>query len=485
MSEPSRPAPSRWAPAPSRFVAVTTRLAEREWTAALQADAANSGWLLGARSRTIAAWGTAALLPLPRGLEDAESVVAVTTWLAAVPHLPGVTGSRPLDAGSTGEGLAHHWLPWPCALGALPFDRGAPSALVVPATVIGRTVDGRVWRTDVTLRERLRRAAPGPSIQAGAPTSPSDAVPRAPRGTVPRPRGRGETAGRTAHVTEVPAGGAYAAMVARALQDIGAGAISKVVLSRSVDVQLPRRVLASAVLDALWDGDDALSPYSAPTPAGRLVGASPELIVGRLGRSVTSHAFAGTAALPSDGVHGSRAEIASRLVTSVKDRVEHALVVEEIARALAARCESVSVPDEPSVVDLRSDARLGTLIRATLPEAPPGATSGAGSALELLTLLHPTPAVGGVPRDAALERIAELEARPRGYWAGVVGWADGQGDGEWVLAIRNVLLDGGTASVRAGAGVVAGSEPLAELRETTVKLTAALEAVWPGASSRL
>ena len=121
-----------------------------------------------------------------------------------------------------------------------------------------------------------------------------------------------------------------------------------------------------------------------------------------------------------------------------------------------------------------------------------GAANGGGAApalsdsvLGLLARLHPTPAVGGVPRAVALERIAALEPAARSYWAGVVGWVDGAGDGEWVLGIRSVELDGRRARVRAGAGIVADSDPERELAETTVKLRPVLDALWPGTSSRL
>jgi isochorismate synthase EntC len=95
--------------------------------------------------------------------------------------------------------------------------------------------------------------------------------------------------------------------------------------------------------------------------------------------------------------------------------------------------------------------------------------------------LHPTPAVGGVPRDEALVCIAELESSPRGHWAGPVGWVDSSGDGQWMIGIRSATVNGASASLTAGAGIVAGSDPRAELEETTVKLVPVLEALAPGA----
>jgi isochorismate synthase EntC len=122
-------------------------------------------------------------------------------------------------------------------------------------------------------------------------------------------------------------------------------------------------------------------------------------------------------------------------------------------------------------------AHLGTRISGRLAAPVP--------VLDLLDRLHPTPAVGGTPRDEALGAIAEGEPDDRGYWAGPVGWTDATGDGEWMIGIRSARLDGDgtTLTLRAGSGIVAGSDPAAEAEETNVKLAAVLDAVVPGAAS--
>jgi isochorismate synthase len=147
-------------------------------------------------------------------------------------------------------------------------------------------------------------------------------------------------------------------------------------------------------------------------------------------------------------------------------------------------CEELTVPPEPSLVAFRSVAHLGTRITGRLARAVP--------VVELLERLHPTPAVGGTPRDAALAAIAEGEPDDRGNWAGPVGWTDATGDGEWMIGIRSALAGGvGVAShrqeltVRAGAGIVAGSDPDAEAAETNVKLATVLNTVLPGVSVEL
>jgi isochorismate synthase EntC len=126
-------------------------------------------------------------------------------------------------------------------------------------------------------------------------------------------------------------------------------------------------------------------------------------------------------------------------------------------------------------------AHLGTRIEGRLLTEQ-GAVP---SALELAVALHPTPAVGGVPRADALALIAALEPGPRGPWAGPVGWVDARGDGDWVVGLRSATLAGTTATIWAGAGIVAASDPESELAETTVKLTPVLEGLCPGASALL
>ena len=420
------------------------------------ARAADHGALVAGRERLLAATGVAAAFSLPRGLEDAHGLAAVRAWLAAVEHQT--------EEAADGAPSA----PGPIALGAFAFDRRAPALLVVPAETWCRDAGGRTWLVEVRPRDPrgTGRASRAARATGGADTA--DAA-RAAGGADLR------TAPDAVRLRQVPSPDEYAEAVALAVSDIRGGRLMKVVLARMVEVQLPAPAVPSLLLGALWGGDRVFSPFSVPTHTGRLVGASPELVVSRRGRRVTSHAFAGTVPLsePDDD--------AERLFDSEKDRTEHRLVVEEIVHALERRCVGLTVPAEPTVVRLRSDARLGTLIRGTLTTAP----SDGDTALELLALLHPTPAVGGVARAAALERISALEPAPRGYWAGAVGWTDGAGDGEWVLSIRSVELDGRRALVRAGAGVVAESDPRAELAETTVKLRPVLDALWPGASRLL
>jgi isochorismate synthase len=211
-----------------------------------------------------------------------------------------------------------------------------------------------------------------------------------------------------------------------------------------------------------------------PVPQGSFFGASPELLVARHGTRVSSHPLAGT--VPRGDTARTDADAQRDLAGSAKNRAEHRYVVDAIATALAPFCEELSVPAEPSVVAFRSVAHLGTRIEGRL-----GRSVGV---LELLQQLHPTPAVGGTPRAEALAFIGDHEAGERGHWAGPVGWVGAGGDGEWMIGIRSAELDanGTTLMLRAGGGVVAGSDPGAEAAEANVKLATVLDAVVPGAS---
>jgi len=449
-------------PDPAAYLARTTVMGAGDWSDARVGEAADEGVLVAGPERVLAGTGIAATLPLPRGLDDPHALRAVTKWLRAVEHeaTPQATTSRARATGRAG----------PVALGGFPFARAAPTSLIVPSVTWCKERDGSVWRVEVR-----RRDDPGGPVWPDAPPAPRPAA-------RDLPRTHGEVS-----LLQVPHPAAYADAVGRALADIAAGRVRKVVLGRGVRLRTPCAVAPSRVLQALWGAEGTFSPFSIPVPSGRLVGASPELVVARYGHTVRSHAFAGTVALRGAG----DAELA-HLAASAKDRAEHRLVVEEIAAALDPLCSALAVPAEPTPVRLRTDARLGTLIEGTLRPGradllgPDGTAGGAGTAvLALLARLHPTPAVAGVPRDAATAEIAALEPAGRGYWAGAVGWTDAWGDGEWVLGIRSAELDGAAALVRAGAGIVEGSDPRRELDETTVKLRPVLDALWPGSSALL
>lgn len=273
-------------------------------------------------------------------------------------------------------------------------------------------------------------------------------------------------------VTERPTGAGYADRVRTALGWIEAGRLEKVVLGRNLEVRSDPPLDADAIVARLLTDRPGRYVFRVPLTDGPdgpvLLGASPELLVSRCGRVVRSLPLAGSVPRASD-----LAEDAHRVHTllgSAKDRREHAFVVEAIVEALTGVCDGV-VADEPRIVSTDTLHHLGTRIGGTLV-----AGTTAPSALHLAQLLHPTPAIGGAPTQAALRAIDELE-EDRGPLTGVVGWVDSSGDGEFAIAIRAGVLDGDRLRLYAGAGIVAGSDPDAEVRETGAKLTTMLKAV--------
>jgi len=280
-------------------------------------------------------------------------------------------------------------------------------------------------------------------------------------------------------VTPEPDRAAYAEAVARVLDLIAKGgatdqALTKAVLARTLKLEATRDIDAFALWRSL-KADPAAVRFLTPIGAGpdgaprRLVGATPELLASRRGDRVASHPLAGSARRSPD--IGEDEAAAQRLLASDKDRREHALVVEAILDIMAPLCRDLSAPGEPALMSTRTLWHLGTRIEGRLRN-PDDVT-----AIELAALLHPTPAVGGSPRQPALEVIREMEAHGRGFYAGPVGWTNADGDGDWYLALRCAEISGRTLRAFAGAGIVAGSDPQAEADETSAKLLAILRAL--------
>lgn len=258
----------------------------------------------------------------------------------------------------------------------------------------------------------------------------------------------------------------YAERVSYALQRIERGEFDKVVLGRCLDVVSTPPLQPAHVLARLLESRPGRYIFSVPlgmdTHSATLVGASPELLVRRLGERVSSFPLAGSIPRSPDPDEDLRR--ARQLQSSDKDLAEHAIVVRAIVDALSSICVDIEAPSKPELVSTDTLWHLGTPISARLR---PGAARS--SALHLAQLLHPTPAVGG-SNAAALDMVDELEGSMRGYLAGCVGWVDGAGDGEFAVTIRAGVIQGERMRLFAGAGIVTGSQPDAEVKETGAKL---------------
>ncbi|MER3437841.1 MAG: hypothetical protein C4346_09775 [Chloroflexota bacterium] len=240
------------------------------------------------------------------------------------------------------------------------------------------------------------------------------------------------------------------------------------VLAREVRVRASAPFRPEDVLDRLRSANPRAMVFAFGIGDQCFLGATPELLVRLSQRTVTAHCLAGSIARGAS--EDEAAELAQRLLASAKDRVEHEIVVQSTEAALRAVCdEVVRAPDAPYVV------RSGSVQHLLTPVT--GRVRNGKGLLELLDVLHPTPAVGGFPREVALAAIREREGLDRGWYAGPVGWMDFAGDGMFAVAIRSALLTGAEACLYAGCGIVAGSEPEAEYQETCLKLKPMLAAL--------
>lgn len=261
----------------------------------------------------------------------------------------------------------------------------------------------------------------------------------------------------------------YRQAVASALDAISAGQVKKVVLARQARYRIPEgyRLGAAELVRSLHRKNPAADTFSFTLPDGQhWVGASPEVVADLQQGRFYTRPLAGSR---GKGEVASLAQAQQLLLASSKDLVEHAYVVSDIRAHLGAIPGLELAPERgPSVTETDSMYHLGTRIEAAVPAGV--------KALDLALALHPTPAVGGSPTAKALELISQLEARDRGLYSGLVGWMDGSGRGRWNLVLRCGNLTDQELIVWAGAGIVAGSEPAAELAETEAKMQTLLAA---------
>src|SRR5207244_9951404 len=274
------------------------------------------------------------------------------------------------------------------AVGTVPFrdTGGMGSTLSVASRTVRRSAPGETVRIDV-----------GDEVVARS---------ESPFGRMPVPIPRQPFTARQLDAVPSPQG--YAAAVADVVRRVGPG-LRKVVLARAIEVDAGRELDARRLAHRLRAVNPDAFTFATPTTAGNLVGASPELLVSRFGREVRSNPLAGSAARSGDPDED-RAN-ADALLTSAKDGEEHAIVVDAFAGVLRPFCRELTWDPAPTLLETPNVWHLSTRFRGLLREPPPGV-------LELVRVLHPTPAVAGEPRDAALDVIDELEPFDRGSYAG-------------------------------------------------------------------
>ncbi len=330
----------------------------------------------------------------------------------------------------------------PVAIGVLPFLASDPSVLIVPRIVLRKDEAGNTWITTI-----------GDEI-------PDQEIDRELAAIRPTPR-----AGRFS-VTPGTSVEAYREAVLAARDAVRRGELTKAVIAREVFVESDLPIDVHAVLLRLRASFGASYRYS----IDGLIGASPELLVSVAGDVVRSHPLAGTT--PRTGDPATDAELARALVASTKDQIEHRVVIDVVHDALLPDCSYLDWEPEPSVIPVANVQHLGTLIEGRLSDPRP-------DSLTLARRLCPTPALGGHPRREALRLIGDVEGFTRGRYGGAVGWIDAAGNGTWAVTIRcaEISDDGRRARLVAGGGIVADSDPDAELAETQAKFQAMLSAI--------
>ena len=362
-------------------------------------------------------WGEAARVPVGTGPGRFERAAAAVEELLSTAEVRNAVGG---------------WGTGPLAFGSFAFDAdSAASTLTIPAVVIGAS-GGRAWVT----RTSSAAGRGAPDGEAGEAESPA-------------PAGAGvEALDEESFVRAVEA----------ARDAIRNGRLDKVVLSLQVVATSTSPFDQRAVLARLA----AEYPQCYTFAFDSFVGASPELLVRREGRALRSQPLAGSSRRGETPEED--AELGAALVASPKDRWEHDLAVVTVVEALHPLCRTLRIDPEPSLLRLANVQHLATEVVGELSgDSVPDALSTAGA-------VHPTGAVCGTPSRKALALIRELEGPHRGRYAGPVGWVDANGDGEWAIALRCAELSGTTARLFAGCGIVAQSDPRAELEEARLKL---------------
>ncbi len=258
----------------------------------------------------------------------------------------------------------------------------------------------------------------------------------------------------------------FMAMVARAAALTATPAVSKIVLSRLIDITTEQAPDSLALLARLVAQNPASFNFHVPLPdGGALLGASPELLLRKDGNTFSSLPLAGSARRHADAAQDKSAGQA--LLCSAKDRHEHELVTQAMRDVLAPRSQRLAMPGAPELITTPTLWHLATPVEGETRFAD-------DNALSLACLLHPTPALSGYPHEAAKAYIAELEPFDRELFGGIVGWCDADGNGEWAVTIRCARLRENQVRLFAGAGIVPASDPASEWRETGVKLSTML-----------
>ena len=433
-----------------RWAALRGAVSPRDGLAAFDREAERFYWERPSEGRAVAAYGAVAIIET-EGPERFALAARRAEEIFAGLHVAG--DAEPASAGP----LLVGGFAFADAAPASPVWRGFPAGrLVLPEVLVTRLQD-RFHCTVVravdpaadvdtecrVLRQRFDevcaspRGRPAPGVERGAPEF---------LATADRPHAE------------------FGGQIAAALDAISAGDLEKVVLARSVRLEHRDGFAPRALLETLRRTYPSCASFAVGRPGAVFLGATPERLVRIEDRRVETAAVAGSA--PRGRTPEEDARLGRELRENKKEQAEHAVVVRALRDTLATCCDDLTVAETPRLLRLEGIQHLETPLSGHLANGT--------SLLELVGRLHPTPAVAGAPRRAALDWIALHEGLDRGAYAGPIGFVDADGKGEFCVALRAAVLRGGEARLFAGAGIVSGSEPEAELRETRLKLRALL-----------
>jgi menaquinone-specific isochorismate synthase len=384
------------------------------------------------RGEGLVGWGTLARITLPAGH---DRFAAGEKWLRELFDSALVTD----EVAVPGSG--------PVAFGSFTFDPTSDgSVVVIPRAVLGRQ-GGKAWLT--TMSPESIDGDAGDNAASDLPDSlagwPTPATPQAPTGL------RWSDGSLT--------GPDWERAVAAAVGVISRGELRKVVLAMELNVTAAQEIDPRVLLARLTERYPDCYAFSC---AG-LVGATPELLIRRTDAELYSLVLAGTVA--RGGTPEQDKILGDKLLSSAKDQEEHQYAVADVRAALAPVCRDLRIEDKPRLLRLANVQHLATEVHG---ELAPG-EAAAYSALSLAAALHPTAAVCGTPAEQAMELIRELECMDRRRWSGTTGWVDSRGNGEWGISLRCGEVSGRQARLIAGCGIVAGSDPAAELAEAHTK----------------
>ena len=325
----------------------------------------------------------------------------------------------------------------PIAIGCIPFTSTDAHEFVIPKVVIGKTQSGEQWITTVDDAEFEFEQSQKPlAVASSFSVNPGVSVDH------------------------------YLEAVRLTAEAVRENKLAKAVIARDIFVSSSQSFDIRAILLRLKASFGSSYRYLFEG----FIGASPELLISVLGNQVKSHPLAGT--VPRTGNIETDTKFAQELIASAKNQLEHRIVIDMVRDTLLPWCSFLDWQADPSIVSVANVQHLGTEISGQLSEPRP-------SVLDLAYALSPTPALGGAPREIALDHIAQVEGMNRGRYGGAVGFFNAKGDGKFAVSIRCAEFDDSqtTARLFAGGGIVADSEPQNELAETQAKFQAMLAAL--------